>query len=81
MRIRQSGENHNDFIIKNYVSKRQDECLVADFFTSRILNMEKNVFQKLQEKYLKKKKKSWVRPLPTHCTTRNVEEVILAKEI
>ena len=57
MRIRQSGENHNDFIIKNYVSKRQDECLVADFFTSRILNMEKNVFQKLQAKYLKKKKK------------------------
>ena len=50
MRIRQSGENHNDFIIKNYVSKRQDECLVADFFTSRILNMEKNVFQKLQAK-------------------------------
>lgn len=81
MRIRQSIENHNSFLIRNYVSRRQDEYLVDDFFTSGILNTEKNFFQKLQAKCIKKKKKSWVRPLPTHSTIRNVEEVILAEEI
>lgn len=81
MRIRQSIENHNSFLIRNYVSRRQYEYLVDDFFTSGILNTEKNFFQKLQAKCIKKKKKSWVRPLPTHSTIRNVEEVILAEEI